>query len=34
MFLLVYSLLARFVFPAALGWLRGRSAFRQPQLSG
>jgi hypothetical protein len=34
MFLLVYSLLARFVFPAALGWLKGRSAFRQPQLSG
>jgi hypothetical protein len=34
MFFLVYSLLARFVFPAALVWLKGRSAFRQPQLSG
>jgi hypothetical protein len=34
MYFLVYTLLARFVFPSALGWLKGRSAFRQPQLSG
>ena len=33
MFALVYTLLARFVFPQALTWLRGRAAIGQPQLS-
>lgn len=33
MFLLVYTLLARFVFPTALNWLKVRADFRQPQLS-
>lgn len=33
MFFLVYTLLARFVFPTALTWLKGRSELHQPQLS-
>jgi hypothetical protein len=33
MFFLVYTLLARLVFPAALNWLKGRSGLQQPQLS-
>ena len=33
MFFLVYTLLARFVFPQALNWLKGRSGLQQPQLS-
>ena len=33
MFFLVYTLLARFVFPRALNWLKGRSGLHQPQLS-
>lgn len=33
MFFLVYTLLARFVFPTALNWLKGRSGLQQPQLS-
>jgi hypothetical protein len=33
MFFLVYTLLARFVFPTALNWLKGRSQLQQPQLS-
>jgi F0F1-type ATP synthase membrane subunit b/b' len=33
MFALVYTLLARFVFPQALNWLKGRAAIGHPQLS-
>jgi hypothetical protein len=33
MFFLVYTLLARFIFPTALNWLKGRSELHQPQLS-
>jgi hypothetical protein len=33
MFVLVYALLARFVFPMALNWLKRRSGFHQLQLS-
>jgi hypothetical protein len=34
MFFVVYLLLARFVFPTALAWIKGRSSFRRhPQLS-
>ena len=33
MFFLVYTLLARFVFPKALNWLKGRSGLHRPQLS-
>ena len=33
MFVLVYTLLARFVFPTALNWLKGRGAIGHPQLS-
>jgi hypothetical protein len=33
MFVLVYTLLARFVFPTALNWLKGRAAIGRPQLS-
>jgi hypothetical protein len=33
MFLLVYALLVRFVFPVALRWLHTRAEFREPQLS-
>jgi hypothetical protein len=33
MFTLVYTLLARFVFPQALNWLKGRAAIGHPQLS-
>ncbi len=33
MFFLVYTLLARLVFPAALSWLSGRAGLQQPQLS-
>lgn len=33
MYFVVYALLSRFVFPTALGWLRSRSDFRQPQHS-
>jgi hypothetical protein len=33
MFVLVYVLLARFVFPTALNWLKGRAAIGHPQLS-
>ena len=33
MFVAVYALLARFVFPSALNWLKGRAAIGHPQLS-
>lgn len=33
MFVLVYTLLARFVFPTGLNWLKGRAAIGHPQLS-
>lgn len=33
MFVAVYALLARFVFPTALNWLKGRAAIGHPQLS-
>jgi hypothetical protein len=33
MFVVVYALLARFVFPVVLNWLKGRSAVGHPQLS-
>jgi len=33
MFFLVYMLLARFVFPTVLNWLKGRAAIGHPQLS-
>jgi hypothetical protein len=33
MFVVVYVLLARFVFPTALNWLKGRAAIGHPQLS-
>jgi hypothetical protein len=33
MFVLVYALLARFAFPPALKWLRGRAAVGRPRLS-
>ena len=33
MFFLVYMLLARFVFPTGLNWLKGRAAIGHPQLS-
>ena len=33
MFAVVYTLLARFVFPTALNWLKGRAAIGHPQLS-
>jgi hypothetical protein len=33
MFVAVYALLARFVFPAALNWLKGRAVIGHPQLS-
>jgi hypothetical protein len=33
MFVLVYALLARFAFPSALKWLRGRAAVGRPRLS-
>jgi hypothetical protein len=33
MFVIVYMLLARFVFPTLLNWLKGRAAVGHPQLS-